>query len=91
MNSDQTFILVMVLAVCSLAIIGKSLNSLIGAITRRITGSLDIARTTGDDRDRELDELRTRLAELEERVDFTERVLLQQPEQGHVPAGGEQA
>lgn len=36
----------------------------------------------------EVDELRHRLAEVEERLDFAERMLAQQQEQGKLPGGG---
>ena len=55
------------------------------ALARRIGG--DAAHRPGDDA--ELADLRTRLAELEERQDFTERVLLQDRPAGELPRRGE--
>jgi hypothetical protein len=84
-NSDQTFGVVLALIVGAVLAFTKILRGPIGeAIARRIGG-------TGrpDERDNEISELRARVAELEERVDFAERVLLKQPERGQVPAGGE--
>lgn len=87
MNSDQTFAIVFVLVLSTIFAAARILKGPIGeALARRLSG-----RTVAPDRDGELDELRARLGELEERVDFTERVLLQQPERGHVPGGGEHA
>ena len=87
MSQDQTF--VMILIVTTSVIYGalRIIRGPIGAaLARRISGSSE-----GDGRhDEEINQLRERVAELEERVDFTERVLLQQPERGQVPAGGEQ-
>jgi hypothetical protein len=83
-NSDQTFAIVITLVVVTLLGFVKILRGPIGeAIGRRISGS-----EATDESDRELSDLRARVAELEERVEFTERVLLQQPERGPVHAEG---
>ena len=55
------------------------------ALARRIGG--DAGHRPTDDA--ELAELRTRVAELEERQDFTERVLLQDRPAGELPRRGE--
>jgi len=55
------------------------------ALARRIGGDAD-PRPPDDP---ELAELRTRVAELEERQDFTERVLLQDRPAGELPRRGE--
>ena len=55
------------------------------ALARRIGGDAG-PRPTDDP---ELAELRTRVAELEERQDFTERVLLQDRPAGELPRRGE--
>jgi hypothetical protein len=73
MSPDQAvFILAMVTVAWTLT---RILRGPIGeALARRIGGD----RLSGPAQDGEVAELRTRLAELEERVDFTERVLLQE-------------
>lgn len=53
------------------------------ALARRIGGTAH----TGATPDAELGELRARLAELEERVDFTERVRLQERQAGQLSEG----
>ena len=52
------------------------------ALSRRIGGRKD-----GDRDDAQIAALQTRLAELEERMDFTERVLLQDREAGQLRQG----
>ena len=85
MSSDQTFAIVLVLIASTIFAIAKVFKGPIGqALARRIAGS-----ETGPTHDGEVAELRARLTELEERMDFTERVLLQQQERGQVWAGGE--
>ena len=54
------------------------------AVARRIGGD----SLSGVAQDGEVAELRARLAELEERVDFTERVLLQERPAGALRQGG---
>ena len=54
------------------------------ALARRIGGD----SLSGAVQDGEVAELRTRLAELEERLDFTERVLLQERQAGELRQGG---
>ena len=54
------------------------------ALARRIGGD----SLSGVAQDGEVAELRARLAELEERVDFTERVLLQERPAGALRQGG---
>ena len=66
------------------------------AVTRILRGPIGeaLARRIGGDRlsgaapDGEVAELRTRVAELEERLDFTERVLLQERQAGELRQGG---
>lgn len=59
------------------------------AIGRRLEGTpLPTDETTGSLLD-EMDELRHRVAELEERVDFSERLLARQPERGPLAEGPE--
>ena len=54
------------------------------ALARRIGGRAPL----GTDQEHELADLRARVAELEERQDFTERVLLQDRQQGELGQGG---
>ena len=54
------------------------------ALARRIGGHAPL----GTDQEHELADLRARVAELEERQDFTERVLLQDRQQGELGQGG---
>jgi hypothetical protein len=85
-NTDQTFAIVLILIASVVFGTVKVLKGPIGtALSRRLTGSLE-----SHDHDEEVSQLRARVAELEERMDFTERVLLQQPERGQVLTGGEQ-
>ena len=84
MNSDQTFGIILVLVVSIVFAFAKIMRGPIGeALARRLGGK---AEESG--RDGEIAELRARVGELEERVDFAERVLLQQPERTQLPAGG---
>jgi flagellar biosynthesis/type III secretory pathway M-ring protein FliF/YscJ len=88
-STDQTFIIVLILIASAIFTFAaaKLFKGPIGhALARRIAGA-----QPEPDRDAEVAELRARVAELEERVDFTERVLLQQQERGQVSAGGEHA
>lgn len=87
MNTDQTFVIVLVLVVLTVTGFVKALKGPIGEAVARRMGS----KSDDPDRDAEIAELRTRLAELEERVDFTERVLLRQPEHTQVSVRGDQA
>ena len=85
MNSDQTFGIVLLLIVTTVFAAVRVLKGPIGqALTRRLAGT-EPERAP----DAEVTELRTRMAELEERMDLTERVLLQQQERGQVSAGRE--
>ena len=86
MSQDQTFALILIVTTSVIYGVLKIIRGPIGAaLARRISGSAE-----GDGhQDEEINQLRARVAELEERVDFTERVLLQQQERGHIPAGGD--
>lgn len=85
MSSDQTFAIVLVLIASTIFGVVKLFKGPVGqALARRISGT-----ESQPDRDAEVTELRARVAELEERMDFTERVLLQQQELGRIAAGGE--
>ena len=83
MSPDQA-VLVIVLAIAAWACT-RILRGPIGeALARRIGGD----RAAGVPQEGEVSELRTRMAELEERVDFTERVLLQERQTGALRQGG---
>jgi hypothetical protein len=83
MSPDQA-VLVIVIALVAWSCT-KILRGPIGeALARRIGGD----RVSGLAQDGEVSELRTRLAELEERVDFTERVLLRERQAGELRQGG---
>jgi hypothetical protein len=84
-NQDQTFAIILILLCSTIFMVARALKGPLGqALARRLTGAVpDLPH------DAEIAELRARLTELEERLDFTERVLLQQQERPQVPAGGE--
>jgi hypothetical protein len=85
-STDQTFAIFLVViasAILTFAIARLFKGPIGEALGRRIAGA-----QPEPDRDAEVAELRARVAELEERMDFTERVLLQ-PERGQVSAQGE--
>jgi hypothetical protein len=83
MSPDQgVFIIAMVTVAWTFT---RILRGPIGeALARRIGGD----RHSGAAPDGEVAELRTRVAELEERVDFTERVLLQERQASQLRQGG---
>jgi hypothetical protein len=86
-SSDQTFAIILVLIAATIFSVAKIFKGPIGqALARRIVGT-----EPEQGHDAEVAELRARVAELEERVDFTERVLLQQQEPGRIAAGGEES
>jgi hypothetical protein len=83
-SSDQTFAIVLILVVSTIFAVVRLLKGPVGqALARRLGGA-----GAEPSRDMELAELRERVAELEERVDFAERVLLKEPEPGEIRAGG---
>lgn len=67
--------------------LGYALRGPLGAaLAQRIAGTVPGDAALAEETAVELDELRRRLYELEERVDFSERLLVQRPA---VPAAGE--
>ena len=83
MSPDHVMILIVVATVAWA--FTKLLRSPIAeALARRIGGDSPL----GVAQDGEVAELRTRVAELEERLDFTERVLLQERQAGELRQGG---
>jgi len=83
MNPDQ--VLVIIVIATAAWTFAKILRSPIAeALARRIGGD----RPSGAAHDGEIADLRTRVSELEERLDFTERVLLQERQAGELRQGG---
>lgn len=81
MSQDQTFALILIVTTSVIYGALKIIRGPIGAaLARRISGA---AEPDGR-QEEEINQLRARVAELEERVDFTERVLLQQPDRSSV-------
>jgi hypothetical protein len=83
MSPDHVMILI-VIATVSWAFTKLLRSPIAEALARRIGGDT----LSGVAQDGEVAELRTRLAELEERVDFAERVLLQERPAGELRQGG---
>jgi hypothetical protein len=83
MIPDQVMIII-VIATAAWAFTKILRSPIAEALARRIGGD----RLSGIEQDGEVAELRARLAELEERVDFTERVLLQERQMGELRQGG---
>jgi hypothetical protein len=83
MSPDHVMILI-VIATVSWAFTKLLRSPIAEALARRIGGD----SLSGVAQDGEVAELRTRLAELEERVDFAERVLLQERPAGELRQGG---
>jgi hypothetical protein len=83
MNPEQVLIIFMI--VVAAWTFTKFLRSpIVEALARRIGGD----HLAGALHDGEIAELRARISELEERVDFTERVLLQERPAGELRQGG---
>jgi hypothetical protein len=83
MSPDQ--VLLIVLASITAWTVTRILRGPLGdALARRLGGS---AQASGADT-AEVAELRTRVSELEERIDFTERMLLQERQVGELRQGG---
>ena len=83
MSPDHVMILI-VIATVAWAFTKLLRSPIAEALARRIGGG----SLSGAVQDGEVAELRTRVAELEERVDFTERVLLQERQAGELRQGG---
>jgi hypothetical protein len=83
MIPDQVMIII-VIATAAWAFTKILRSPIAEALARRIGGD----RLSGIEQEVEVAELRARLAELEERVDFTERVLLQERQVGELRQGG---
>jgi hypothetical protein len=83
MSPEQVLIIIMVATAAWT--FGKFLRSPIAeALARRIEGDHSPSAVP----DGEIAEFRTRVSELEERLDFTERVLLQDRQAGELRQGG---
>ena len=83
MSPDHVMILI-VIATAAWAFTKILRSPIAEALARRIGGD----HLSSAAQDGEIAELRTRLSELEERVDFTERVLLQERQAGELRQGG---
>jgi hypothetical protein len=83
MSPDHVMILI-VIATMAWAFTKLLRSPIAEALARRIGGD----SLSGVAQDGEVAELRARLAELEERVDFTERVLLQERQPSELRQGG---
>ncbi len=85
MGSDGVWSIIMASLVTSAWVVARIVRGPIGeAIARRIGGT----GSAGPEHEAELADMRARVAELEERVEFTERVLLQERPQGELGSGG---
>jgi hypothetical protein len=87
-NADQVFAIIMTAIVASTWAAVRVFRGPLGdALARRLGGSHGGGeREAGQEA--QLAEMRTRMAELEERLDFTERVLLQERRQNELEPGG---
>jgi hypothetical protein len=83
MNPEQVLIIIMI-AVAAWTFTKFLRSPIVEALARRIGGD----HLSGTLQDGEIAELRARVSELEERVDFTERVLLQERQAGELRQGG---
>jgi hypothetical protein len=83
MSPDQVLIIFMIV-VAAWTFTRFLRSPLVEALARRIGGD----HLTGALQDGEIAELRTRVSELEERLDFTERVLLQERQTSELRQGG---
>lgn len=83
MSEHQVFIIVMTGVLTTAWTASRVLRPLGEALSRRLAAG----RAPDADHDSRLTDLAARLAELEERLDFTERVLLQE-RQGELEQGG---
>jgi hypothetical protein len=83
MSPDQVLI-IFVIAMAAWTLTRILRSPIAEALARRITGD----RGSVSAHDGEIAELRTRVSELEERLDFTERVLLQERQAGELRQGG---
>lgn len=82
MNPEQVLIIIMI-AVAAWTFTKFLRSPIVEALARRIGGD----HLPGGPQDGEFAELRARVSELEERLDFTERVLLQERQAGELRQG----
>ena len=85
MTDYQVFIIVLTGIVTTAWTASRVLRPLVEALSRRIAAG---KAAPSDEHEARLAELSTRVAELEERLDFTERVLLQERQAGELGQGG---
>ena len=85
MNDNHVFIIVLTGIITCAWTASRVLRPLGEALARRIAAGKG---SSGDESDGRLADLSSRVAELEERLDFTERVLLQERQAGELGQGG---
>lgn len=83
MSPDQVLIII-VIATAAWTLTKILRSPIAEALARRIAHD----GSSGGAQDGEIAELRTRVSELEERLDFTERVLLKERQAGELRQGG---
>jgi hypothetical protein len=87
-SADQVFAIIMTAIVASTWASVRVFRGPLGdALARRLGGGHGGGEREAEQEAR-LAEMRTRMAELEERLDFTERVLLQERRQSELEPGG---
>jgi hypothetical protein len=87
-SADQVFAIIMTAIVGSTWATVRMFRGPLGeALARRIGGGQGSSEREAE-QEAQLAEMRTRLAELEDRLDFTERVLLQERQQSELGPGG---
>jgi hypothetical protein len=88
-NSDQVFGIIMTAIVASTWAVVRLFRGPLGdALARRLGGGSHGGGEREGEQEGQLAEMRARMAELEERLDFTERVLLQERRQSELEPGG---
>jgi hypothetical protein len=84
-NDNHVFIIVLTGIVTAAWTASRILRPLGEALARRLAAG---KTHPGDEQDGRFADLSSRMAELEERLDFTERVLLQERQAGELGQGG---
>lgn len=85
--SHEVFVIVLTAIVTTAWALSRVLKPLGDALSRRIAAGRVTAEADAD-HDSRIADLATRVNELEERLDFTERVLLQERKAGELGHGG---
>ena len=87
MSPDQVLVIILV-SIGAWTVTRVFRGPLGEALARRIGGASPVDGHHGPEHAAKLAEVRERLSELEERIDFTERVPLQERQQGELGQGG---